>query len=89
MCIVDIVRKRFGMIVFSRTGFIVPLRLEESAWWPLETNLVLEMISRATGSTGIRGCWKAILTQPFQFLPDGINWSTSSSNYSQINLILF
>jgi len=42
-------------------------------------HLVLEISSRATGSTGTRGWWNAILSHPFQLMSDGMNWSTNSS----------
>lgn len=36
-------------------------------------HLVLLISSRATGSTGTKGCWKATFTQPRQLRPDGMN----------------
>lgn len=44
-------------------------------------SLVLLKSSRATGRTGIRGCWNASFIQPFHVGSDGMNWSTSSSNF--------
>ena len=79
----------------SRLGMSVPClvgpsprgvvgRLWLSEWCVLAlTHLVFAMSSRATGRTGTRGCWNAILTHPFQFFPDGMNCSTSCSNYAQ------
>ena len=43
-------------------------------------HFVFVISSRATGSTGTSGCWNATLTHPRQFRPEGMNWSTSSSN---------
>lgn len=45
-------------------------------------SFVLDRISFATGKTGTSGWWKTIFIHPLQFMFEGINWLTSSSNCS-------
>lgn len=61
--------------VVGRVGRSCPVSLFDAI------HFVFVISSRATGSTGTSGCWNATLTQPRQFRPEGMNWSTSSSNY--------